>query len=59
MAAEKSKQEEFTLEITSENVVSTDKRFTMDDLDLGDNYKPLDAYMERKDGTVIRLRWIK
>ncbi len=59
MAAEKIKQEEFTLEITSENVVSTDKRFTMDDLDLGDNYKPLDAYMERKDGTVIRRSYRK
>ena len=37
-------QEKFELHITADNVESTDERFTMDNLGLGDNYKPLDAY---------------
>ena len=37
------KQEKFELTISAESVVSTDERFTMDNLSLGDNYKPLGA----------------
>ena len=52
-------QEKFVLSITAEAVESTDERFTMEDLGLGDHYKPLDAYFERADGTVIRRRYKK
>lgn len=38
------KQEKFEITITADSVVSTDERFTMDNLDLGDNYRPIDAY---------------
>ena len=42
-----SKQEKFQLVISSDGVVSTDERFTMDNLGLGDSYKPLDAYFRK------------
>ena len=44
----------FTLCITADKVESTDKRFTMDKLSLGDDKKPLDTYLEKADGTIIR-----
>lgn len=47
-------QEKFEMIITAEGITSTDDRFTMDNLSLGDNYKPLDAYFEKADGEVIR-----
>lgn len=50
---------EFTLTITAESVASTDERFTMDDLSLGDNYKPLDAYFRRANGEVIKRAYSK
>ena len=37
-------QVKFELTITAESVTSTDDRFTLDNLSMGDNYKPLDAY---------------
>ena len=37
------KQEKFELIITANQVVSTDDQFMMDNLGLGDNYKPLDT----------------
>ena len=43
-------QEKFELSITAESVESTDERFTMEDLNLGDNYKPLNAYFEKANG---------
>ena len=42
------KQEKFEITITADKVSSTDDRFTMDNLDLGDNYKPIDAYFMKK-----------
>ncbi len=48
------KQEKFEITITAESVISTDERFTMDSLGLGDNYKPIDAYFQRADGDIIR-----
>ena len=55
------KQERYTLTITKSNgkvdIKSTDSRFTMDDLGLGDNYKPLDAYFKKADGEIIRRRY--
>lgn len=51
---ETKEQEKFELSITADKVESTDERFTMDDLGLGNNYKPLDVYFKRADGVVIR-----
>lgn len=56
---EEKQQEEFELHITSENVKSTDERFTMDDLGLGDNYKPLDVYLKKADGSIIKRSYSK
>lgn len=52
-------QEKYVLTITAENVVSTDPRFTMDNLSLGDNYRPLDAYYEKGDGDIIRRNYVR
>ncbi len=52
-------QEKFQLSITAESVASTDNRFTMDNLDLGDNYTPLDAYFKRANGDIIKRAYSK
>ena len=52
-------QEKFELSITAERVESTDERFTMDNLGLGDNYKPLDVYFKRANGNIIRRTYSK
>ena len=36
------KQEKFVLTITADNVVSTDERFDINNLSLGDNYKKVE-----------------
>lgn len=51
------KQEKFELVITGENVTSTDERFTMENLSLGDNYKPLDSYFKKSNGEIIRRKY--
>lgn len=56
---ETKQQEKFELSITAESVESTDERFTMDNLSLGDNYKPLDAYFQRANGDIIRRAYNK
>lgn len=56
---ETKQQEKFELTITAESVESTDERFTMDNLSLGDNYKPLDAYFQRAKGDIIRRAYNK
>ncbi len=56
---ETKQQEKYELTITAESVVSTDERFTMDNLSLGDNYKPLDAYFKRASGDIIRRSYSK
>lgn len=53
------KQEKYVLTINSENVLSTDKRFSMDNLEAGDNYKPLDVYMEKANGEIVRRYYTK
>ena len=50
------KQEKYELTITAESIVSTDDRFTMDDLYLGDKYKPIDAYFMRQGMEVIHRK---
>ena len=56
---ETKQQEKFELTITAESVESTDGRFSMDNLSLGDNYKPLDAYFQRANGDIIRRAYNK
>lgn len=56
---EEKQQEKFELSITAGSVESTDERFTMNDLGMGDHYKPLDAYFKKADGTVIRRAYSK
>lgn len=53
------KQEKYELCITADNVESTDERFTMDDLALGDHYKPLDTYFKKADGTIVRRSYTR
>ena len=47
------KQEKFELSITAESVKSTDERFTMDNLSLGNHYKPLNVYFKRGNGDIL------
>lgn len=51
--------EKFELSITAEIVESTDERFTMDNLSLGDNYKPLDVFFKKADGDVVKRSYNK
>lgn len=44
------------LTITADSVTSTDSRFTMEDLGLGDHYEAADAYMQRTEGVIRRER---
>ncbi|WP_225047648.1 McrB family protein [Lacticaseibacillus kribbianus] len=52
-------QKNFTLTITAEKTVSTDSRFTMANLSLGDNYKPLDVYYKPNEGEIEYRRYAK
>ncbi len=52
-------QKKFELFITAENVVSTDERFTMDNLYLGDKYKPLGVYYRKANGDVVKRSYNK
>lgn len=52
-------QEKFELVITADEIKSTDERFSMDNLYIGDNYKPLDTYFQKADGTIIRRLYRK
>lgn len=56
---ETKQQEKFELSITADNVVSTDERFTMDNISLGDNYKPLDVCFKKATGEVIKRAYSK
>lgn len=56
---ETKQQEKFELSITADTIESTDERFTMDNLSLGDNYKPLDTYFKKANGDVIRRSYNK
>lgn len=53
------KHEKYELVITADSVTSTDERFTMNNLGLGDNYKPLDACFRKADGTEVRRNYSK
>ena len=56
---ETKQQEKFELFITAENVVSTDERFTMNNLSLGDGYKPLDVCFKKATGEVMKRSYSK
>ena len=49
----------YELRITADNVTSSDERFTMNDLGLGDHYKPLDTYFEKATGEIIKRNYFK
>lgn len=49
----------YTLTITADEVNSTDDRFTMNNLSLGDNYKPINSLFKSANGTVITRKKIK
>ena len=53
------KQEKFELTISAESIISTDERFTMDNINLGDNYKPLGAYFRKANGEEIKRAYSK
>ena len=53
------KQEKYELVIMADSVVSTDDRFTMDNLSLGDNYKPLSVFFQKADGQIIKRKYKK
>ncbi len=53
------KQKKYVLTITAESVVSTDDRFTMDDLSSGKNYKPLDVYFKKANGDIVKRSYNK
>ena len=53
------KQIKYELTITADSMVSTDDRFTADNLGLGDNYKPLDAYFKKANGTIVKRSYGK
>ncbi len=53
------KQEKFELTITSESIVSTDDRFTIDNLYYGDNYKPIDTYFVNAAGESVHRKYNK
>ncbi len=53
------KQQKYELIITADSVDSTDERFTMDNLSLGDNYKPLGAYFRNSNGEEIKRTYSK
>lgn len=53
------KQEKYELIITANAVTSTDERFTMNDLGLGDHYKPLDVFFCRSNGQTIKRNYSK
>ena len=56
---ETKQQEKFELSITAENITSTDERFTMDNIGLGDNYRPLDVCFKKATGEVIKRSYSK
>lgn len=53
------KQEKYELTITAKEIASTDGRFTINDLYLGDNYKPIEAYFVKADGEIIHRNYNK
>ena len=55
----KTKQQKYELTITADKVISTNTKFTMDNLEVGDNYKPLDIYFISADRVETRRIYAK
>ena len=53
------KQEKFILTITADSVVSIDECFDINNLSLGDNYKPLDVKFQKMNGDIITRKYNK
>lgn len=53
------KQQTYQLTITAEGIASTDEEFSMDNLGLGDYYKPMDVYFQRSNGEQIKRKYKK
>lgn len=51
------RQEKYELTIEADKVVSTDERFDINNLGLGDNYQPLDVYLKKADGEIIKRKY--
>lgn len=56
---ETKQQVKYELVITADMIESTDERFTIDNISLGDNYRPLDVFLEKGNGEVIRRNYAK
>jgi len=56
---ETKQQVKYELLITADSVESNDDRFTMADLGLGNNYKPLDVFFKNANGDVIKRSYSK
>lgn len=54
-----SKQEKLKLIITAAGITSTDDSFTMDRINDGDSFRPLDVSFVRGDGTVVKRNYAK
>lgn len=50
------KQDKYELIITADSITSSDVRFTMDNISLGDNYRPIDAYFQTAEGEIVRRK---
>lgn len=55
----RSKQEKLELVITADGITSTDDSFTVDRINDGDFFRPLDAFFVGADGTVIKRKYAK
>lgn len=53
------KQEKYELVITANNVTSTDDRFTIENIGIGDNYKSLDSYFKKSGSEAVRRNYNK
>ena len=49
-------QEKYELTITADGFASTDERFSIDDIGRGDNYEPIDAYLQLANGEIIKRK---
>ena len=53
------KQQTYQLTITAEEVTSTDEEFSMEELGLGDYYRPLDVYFQHANGEQTKRKYKK
>lgn len=52
-------QIKFEMRITADHITSTDDRFSTDAINGGDHYKPLDVYLQRGNGEIIKRSYAK